>query len=902
MARDEVIELLLPEAPVAAGVSSLKTLVYRLRRHLEPAGLPSPIVLDHGWVTLNPQCAWEIDADQLLRAGDEAGDDVLLLEHAVKLWRGEPLIDDRYEDWAIPVRQALQRTWRELCLRLVKQLRTQRELERAIGWALRLLEADPLDQEALRALLEVLLGAGRRVEARRRLDQFEVRIWNELGVRADEQTRARLTVPGNLPIEATPFIGRETELDAIADTLSLEHVRLLTLTGVDGVGKTRLALRIGARLCERYVDGVFLVTLASLADSRLVASAIATSLRVSVKGSQSLEEAIVASIGNRQMLLILDNCEHVLEGTAVAATLLASCPGLNVLATSRERLHLAIEHGFDVSPFAVPEGDVSVDEAVSYDAVRLFATRAAVASPGFALSQAHVPAVVQICRALDGLPLALELAAARSRELTPQAMVRHLTNPGARPRLSLLTRGFRDLPARQQTLFATIHWSYELLSPEEQQLFRQLSVFSGGCTLEAAEVACLPYGEGSKTLLTTLHSLEEKSLVGRVDEIETRYGLLETIREYALEQLRATGETDTLHERHAAYFLRLVESMDLAGRAGDVWLDRLSVDLDNLRASLSWYTDVGRDEPFLRLATGLFLFWERRNHMPEGIAWLEDALARHSDVPPSLRASALRVQGVLITRLGVDFVRARALLEESLALYQTLGTEDEAIAGTIQNLGLTFKDAGDLKQARSFLEESLARYRALEDGPGIAKLLNNLGLLELDEGHVARAKRLLDEGLTLSHASDDKWMTGLNSLALGAVFREEGNDVSAGSLFRDGLVHLHRIGDKWAIALALRLLASLSAQSGEPLRAIRLFAASVQLLTHINMSLEVEYESDLAEARSQVSESEGRGAWNKGQAMTVEKAVAYALDGGGTRDEFATMRRKTTVKLTRSIE
>ena len=361
--------------------------------------------------------------------------------------------------------------------------------------------------------------------------------------------------------------------------------------------------------------------------------------------------------------------------------------------------------------------------------------------------------------------------------------------------------------------------------------------------------------------------------------------MLETNREYAAELLRRDGESERIREAHAPYFLNLAETAETWGVHAEDWLDRFGQDIDNLRTALAWFQERGSVQRFLRLATSLFLFWERRNHVQEGITWLEYGLTRAAEVPALLRAAALRWQGVLITRLGADFGRAQVLLKESLMLFLAAGTNDEAIAGAMQNLGLAYAEGGDHAQARPFLEESLARYRSLNDMRGTGKLLDNLGRLEWLDGNRRRARELLSEGVTLSRRAGDKWMMGMNGLALGIALTEEGEHDRARPLLREAFLALHCTGDRWAIALALHVLGKAALRQAEPLRAIRLFGASASALSAVKMAQFADAEHEIAVARSKTGAGDYEAGWNEGRSMSLDRIGAYALeglrDGGG---------------------
>ena len=498
------------------------------------------------------------------------------------------------------------------------------------------------------------------------------------------------------------------------------------MTGPGGTGKTRLSLQVAAEVVEEFPDGAWFINLAPISDPTLVASAIAQTLRVTETAGTSLVESLQSALRNKSLLLLLDNFEQVLPAAPLVADLLAAAPGIKILVTSRASLGLYGEHDLHVPPLQLPDPKhlPSLDRLSQYEAVRLFIERAQAAKEDFAVTNENAPAVAEICVRLDGLPLAIELAAARVRLLPPRALLQRLSS-----RLKLLTGGGRNLPARQQTLRGAIDWSYSLLNPAEQTLFARLAVFVGGRTVDAVEAICNAAGDLPIDPLDGVGSLLDKSLLRQEEgpDGEARLVMLETIHEYARERLDVSGEGAALRRQHLAYFLALAEQAEpeLRGAAQVAWLHRLETEHENLRAALQWALGTGEAELAVRLASALAWFWEQRSYLSEGRQWLATALALPHAVAPAVRAKALVGAGLLAFRQG-DYAHATSLSEASLARYRELG-DQQGMAGALANLGTVATEHRDYARARALLEESLELSRTLEDDEGIARALNHLG-------------------------------------------------------------------------------------------------------------------------------------------------------------------------------
>jgi predicted ATPase/serine/threonine protein kinase len=730
--------------------------------------------------------------------------------------------------------------------------------------------------------------------------------------------------PSNIPVQRTRFVGRERELAAARELLLRPDVRLLTVTGPGGIGKTRLAVEIGSGLIDHFPGGVHFVPLASLGDPGLVAPVIVQTLGLSEARSQSPLEILKKNLQDSVLtarLLVLDNFEHLIQGAPTVAELLAMAPNLKILVTSRAPLHVYGEREFPVPPLALPDARSSpAPEALSrYPAVELFLHRAVAAKPDFELNRENAQAVADICSRLDGLPLAIELAAARIKVLSPASMRMRLAS-----RLQLLTGGARDLPQRQQTLRATMDWSYDLLSPEEQKLFRRLSVFVGGCNLEGVEAVCDTKGDLDLDLLDGMSSMLDKSLLQQVDQAngESRFMMLETIREYALEKLKASAEEAPTKRAHAAYCLVMAEeeAVNKDGPEGTEWLERFTLEQDNFRAALEWLTETGDAAWGLRLGAALFRFWETREYIGEGRDWLGKLLTlAGSAAPTKLRARAIFSAAVLaseqadydsansllgealdIARLLGDkrgvavslnalavnrqnqgaFAAAHDLFEESLMLWKELGDQG-AEARSLSNLANVVKSQGDFARARSLHAECLSIFSGLGDRTGVAWSLNSQGDVARDQGDSAAAKILYEQGLAIFWELGDRWGIASTLNDLGNLAMEQRNFSTARSLYRESLKTFQELGHKRGIARLLEGFACLAAVQLEAERSLRLAGAAAALRQNIGAPLtpaeQVRLEGMLNPARRALTHAASTTAWLEGWAMPVEQAVEVVL-------------------------
>jgi predicted ATPase/class 3 adenylate cyclase len=696
--------------------------------------------------------------------------------------------------------------------------------------------------------------------------------------------------PTNLSTPLTALIGREAEVAAILSMLDA-GARLVTLTGPGGTGKTRLAVEVAAEALDRYPDGVFFVDLAPVRDSGDVVPAIGAVLGVRENPGESRLETLVRALRERRMLLLLDNCDQVLEAAADVAGLLAASPHVTFLTTSREPLRVRAERTFLVSPLPLPDSQQVSDLAAlgQEPAVALFIERSQAADPAFALTETSGTAVAAICRRLDGLPLAIELAAARVRLLPPEALLARLERS-----LPLLTSGARDAPDRQRTLRNTIAWSHDLLSSEEQALFRRLSTFMGGWTMEAAEAVVSPDGEID--VLGGLGNLVERSLVQPGDSAadDPRFGMLETIREFGLEQLVASGEEAQTRGRHAMWLLAFAERAEpeLFRAEQQTWRQRLEAERPNIRAALAWFEQTADAERAQQLAGALAAFGWMSGHLREGQDWLRRALAIPGETSPAVRVWSLIGSGTLNWFLG-DNEAARALLEQSLAVSRD-GEFALGVAHSLRMLTMVAWTQGDREQALSLGEDAIARMREVGHPDWLAISLADIGTVALLNGDHARGNDWSQEGLALSRALGNRWFTANHLSDLGAIAHGQGDLVVAARHYAESTCLLREVGDPWYIASPLAGLAAIAVAHGRLETAARLLGLATTLRERSGSTAwPWEQERDdqaIAAARSALGEEGYVRAFAEGRKQPLEQAMdeAIAIADSVTNVEAAT--------------
>ncbi len=651
-----------------------------------------------------------------------------------------------------------------------------------------------------------------------------------LSLAASEEDRALLahwtaTIPNNLPARLTNFFGREEEIYRVANLL--DKARIVTLTGPGGSGKTRLALEAAEAALGDFEDGVFFVGLAPIRDPTLVIPAISQALHAGESLGKSPIEALEAHLRDKQVLLLLDNFEQVVDAAPLVVGLLTAAPRVKALVTSRTWLHVSGEHELAVQPLATRTARSTFEELKASPAVKLFADRARAMNPHFALTTENAPLVAEICDRVDGLPLAIELAAARARRFTLPKMLERFPS-----RLDLGSDGPRDAPLRHRSLRCMISWSYDLLRPEEQKLFRRLAVFAGGCPEDAAVQVAILKGEEAVDVSATLDSLADANLLRRTPGVgdERRFAMLETIREYARELLEESGELDAIARAHSGYYLEMAETAgaEFDGPRRTYWLDRLELEHHNFRAALRWCADHSEVVRGMRLSTGLMILWQVYQNHVEGRRWLETFTALDCDVPPDLRARALLWQGLLLMRFSNDFVAAEPLISQALAWYRESGDLSGACQ-TVQAQGDIALKRGEISAARDRFMESLDMAEQAGDDYLAARACMRIALCAQEDGDFAAARHPWERSLAMARAAHAQARIAVALNGLGEVARSQRDLEGAKCYYQQALELAREIDSEWGIAMSLHNLAYVASYAGQHERAIELFSESLSL-------------------------------------------------------------------------
>lgn len=927
--RDTLAFLLWDDVPESEARANLRRHLHDLRRSL-PMGAEW-VLSDAKSIRWNPDAATWLDVAEFERLGH----DTHRLAEAVFLYTGD-LMPDLYADWIIPERDRLLALYFSVLERLITRERERGDRTQAAAYARQLLDRDPWRENVLRDYMQLRADSGDRAGALQTYQQFKARLEEELGAAPMPETvalfetisqnkpltpsqqppvktepvaeRAAITSPPhNLPAQLTPFIGRREEVTAVSQLIGRENspTRLLTITGPGGTGKTRLSLQVANSLLANsllandlladelrqeqpacFPDGLYFVGLSSLTDPAQVVTAVAEILGVREQNGRSLLDSLKTNLQSKRLLLILDNFEHVLAAAADMADLLTAVPDLRLLVTSQAVLHLYGEYEFPLAPLPLPQPGQSLPaaELLNYAAIALFVARVQAVQPGFTLTGANSEAVVAICRQLDGMPLALELAAARSKLFTPAAMLAQLNN-----RLRFLTGQTRNLAARQQTLRATLDWSYNLLEPAEQVAFNQLTAFVGYFSIAAAE-AVLAQADGYAAL-DLLAALADKNMLRHLppseNETEPRFRMLQTLREYGLEKLAASRAEATTHRCYAAYYLEQAEQAEMGLRSNEqrqwlAWLRQEDHDLMNVLNWLFQQTDDPANGTMMaRLAVALERFWGVQGRYIEARLWLERAVPFADHLLPTDRMRLFNKAGNVCQWLG-DYETAVTHHQHALTLARQ--TNDQAsLAHTLHFLGNVAGRQGDYETARTTLEESLVYHRTLPDilPVQIMSLLNNLAIVYRRLGDYAQAADLLQETLAIREQAGD--MIGRSSVLsnLGGLAVLQADLARAQTLFRQSLQIRLEVNDRLGLVNSLYQMAELALVQEQFVRSATLFAAGVRqrelLQVPMTADTQADYDRDMERLRTVLETAVFTQAWEKGAAMTLDEATAYAV-------------------------
>ncbi|HLK60521.1 MAG TPA: tetratricopeptide repeat protein [Chthonomonadaceae bacterium] len=911
VSRERLIPLLWPDSEPAQAHYNLRQCLTNLRQALgDDARLllsptPQTLCLDREGVAVDVAAF-----DAAAGANSLSG-----WEQVVALYQG-PLLDGWTEEWVLPERTAREQTYLQALEKLASHASESKDPASAVRYLRMTVAADPFREAAHCRLMQALADCGDAAAVTQVYRDLRLLLHRELNASPAPETDAlykslkqptRRAVlrsvapdpslpPRRLPVPLTELIGREAEVEAVVGWLG--KGRLLTLTGTGGVGKTRLAIAVAERLASEYPDGVWFVELAVLATGELVPQTVAQTLGIPEEANRPMQETLSERLASSTILLVLDNCEHLLESVAsLADRLLTSCPGMRVLATSRQGLGLSGERLYRVPSLALPEaewwdaeesstGEKNVDSLLEYGGVRLFVERAVEGQPAFRLTRQNASAVLSICDHLDGIPLALEMAAARARALAIEEIRSHLED-----RFRFLVSGSRAALPRHRTLRALMDWSHDLLTPHEQALFRRLSVFTGGWTLEAVEAVCADSGQREEIrqtgsahqgaapwsrrtgspkvslfpleaweILDLLTSLSEKSLVVyEVQDRQGRYRLLETVYEYARERLVSAEEEATYGGRHQDYFMKLAVEirLKLIGPEQTHWLHVLETEHDNLRQALTFCLGESGDiETGMWMASALMMFWQIRGHVSEGRKRLS-ALLSHplAQIRTRAHVNALHGAGTL-ARMQGDYRSARSLYEEGLAIARELG-DKRGLAESLLNLGNVAFNLGDYISARALYEEGLPLRRELGDKQDIASSLNNLGLVADNQGDYASARTLYEESLAIKREFGDKQGIASSLNNLGSVASTQGDFISARSLFEESLTIQQELGERSGIALSLHNLGFVAYAEGDYAPARSLYREALAIRRElgerlaITTSLEIFAKLEVKEERTE---------------------------------------------------
>ncbi|UCG25815.1 MAG: tetratricopeptide repeat protein [Chloroflexota bacterium] len=910
--RESLAGLLWPEYPESSARTSLRRALANVRQVIgDRQANPPFLLISRQTIQVDRQADFVLDAGRFrelvkMTPGDSAI--VSGLEEALELYRGDfmegfSLADSpAFEEWQLLTRESLRKQVIRILYWLTQHFENEGANERALNYAQRQIMLDPYREAAHRQVMQLLALGGQRAEALAHYEELRQLLKADLDVAPAAETqslRASLMIEetpagqsepldappeprgSTLPAQLTRFIGRRREMAEVGELLA--EARLLTLTGPPGIGKSRLAIEVAAAAQESFADGVYFVDLAVISDPELVASAIGRSLDLKTAAGRPLPEALNDYLAPRCLLVLLDNFEQVVGAATLIGDLLAAAPGLTALVTSREPLRIYGEQEYPVPSLQLPDlTRLAAPNVLSgFESVALFDHRAKAVRPSFAIGEANAAAVAEICVRLDGLPLAIELAAARCKLFTPQMIQARLNS-----RLAILTGGSRNLSPRQRALRAAIDWSYDLLDESERKLLARLSVFQGGRTVEAADFVCaaglmLPVVEG-------LESLHNKSLVQQElgHDGEPRFLMLETIHEYARERLDQSEEGEEICRRHAEYFALLAEQseFDLFRDRPDICSARLRAELENLRAALAWSLRSGRTALGLRLTGSLREFWYGEGLIEEGLRWLEQGLAvadraESAGVPPSVRAKALNAAGMLAVGHG-DLERGQELLQQALSLARESGDESNAAWALVFLGGDKMGRTGEYEEGIDLCQEALALFRKLDDRPGAIQALTMTGELARLSGDYQLAQEAYEECLVVSRQIGHRLREALTYTNLSSVAMHNGDYDRADLLIKEEIAILRELGLKYYMAAGLALYAGPMLARGEFVGAAQLLGAADSHLEEMGIQQvpadQREIDRYVNHVRDQLTAPGYEAAFAKGQAMSLDEAFALA--------------------------
>ena len=955
--REKLAGMFWPDATEEKARAYLRHELWRIRKVLSTKSKVDHLIADHMSVSFNTSAEYWLDAEALEKLKVTSSLDEVMA--ALSNLQGE-LLPSFYDEWITQEREHLQAVYEQKIARLLELLEGEKRWNDILEWAEIWIIAGQGPEAAYRYLMLAYDALGDRAKVTATYERY-VKALRELDLEPSEQSRAlafKRSSKIKVPIPLTSFIGREKELKEVAGLFSKS--RLITLTGSGGVGKTRLAIQVVAEVLDLFPDGVWFLDLAPLSDPALVPNTLANLLGLRESGELPVTELLINYFRTRTVLIIFDNCEHLIDASAqLINSLLTSCEYIAILATSRETLRVAGELPYRVPSLKIPKPNTEFNflEISSLEAVKLFVERASVTSPGFVLSEQNAVPIAQICQRLDGIPLAIELAVARSNVLPLEQILKRLDD-----RFRLLAHGLRSALPRHQTLRATIEWSYELLSKKERILLRRLAVFSGGWKLEAAEAVCSGSGIELSDILNLLTELVNKSLVlVETAEHETRYRSLETIRQYGLEQLSGSDEEGSIRTRHVDYFLKLAvdEEPNLYGGRQVEWIERLEEEHSNYQTALAWSLEHDM-EAGQGLVIALWWSWVHRGYVSEGYSWIQKALTARPDMPDTTRAKLLSAAGYMagyidqesekafneqsvalfrqlnddnglalpLISMGYyayyhfDYDQARAYFEDGRKLFEKAGNK-WGIRIALGTLGMANEAQGNFEKAETLYENSLTLSRETSDFNGITWALLLLGTLAVNRGEYSKAMGLLSEGLSYANMAKNKPSIGSILAQIGiaasqisnmeqarsvleeslSLYREMGNPIGilksirhlgyiarldrdyakARSLFIDSLKLALQLQDKSNIALCLIFIGELALAQGRPEEFVRLFGMAESILpNNWRQGMPSYFRNDILlavdSARAILGEAAFAAAWEGGKKMTLDEAVAFALN------------------------